>query len=277
MSKDEYLHKLNHELRKYFNEKETKVIVSDYDEYFELGAIDGKSEEDLISQFGAPEKLVAELIEDNSSIRKNSIALIKLKTYTSKAAFCALTTLVLLMGQKIGNNLLVDGAVVLAVPLLILCWIANNYSFMGHFDSKGFKAAKILCILSLIIGLIIWVADKGWLSFYIFNLNDDLPDTLLSQLGPAVASSIGLVKLISITSIIYFYFMAIKKKYYKRSSLLFLFFGIIQTCNNITTTLYDMSDPEILGISLRHALYPLIIGILATIISFLYLRMRQKG
>lgn len=277
MSKEQYLDELYHKLKPYFNDKEARVIVSDYDEYFEMGLLDGKTIDELASQFGMPDRLVAELTENSGLIRKNSMDLIRFKSTVSKSIYCVLIILILLVGQKAYNNTAVDLAVVMGIPVLIIHWIFHNYSPIEFFDSKRFSLIKKISMLPLLFGLLYWLINKGWLAIiYGGRLFEPLPKLILEQLGISLFSNIVLLILASVTFIIYFFFKSVRKKYYKSSSLIFLLFGVIQTCSNIYYSMFDLSDAEALSESLRRAAYPLIMGLAASAISLLLLSVRQK-
>lgn len=277
MSQEQYLKELYRKLKPYFNDKEAQVIVADYDEYFEMGLLDGKTIDELIQQFGAPDRLVAELTENSGLIRKNSLDLIKFKSTASKSVYCVLIILILLAGQKVYNNIAVDSAVVLGIPILIMHWIFHNYSPIEYFDSKRFAIIKRISLLPFFIGLLYWLINKGWLAvIYGGRLYEPLPNTVLNQLGGSLLSNIVLIILAAVTFIIYFFLKSVRKKYYRSSSLMFIFFGVIQTCTNIYYSMFDLSDANALSESLRRAAYPLYMGLIASAVSLLFLSVRRK-
>ena len=72
MNKVEYLDLLKDYLLKAYSEEESLEILTDYEEYFLNGKLDGKTEQEIIIELGSPKKIVNELLgQENSKDREN--------------------------------------------------------------------------------------------------------------------------------------------------------------------------------------------------------------
>lgn len=67
MKKEEFLEILRDYLEKDFSIAEIEDILRDYEEYFIDGAIEGKTEHDIILSLGSPKSIAKELIEENKN------------------------------------------------------------------------------------------------------------------------------------------------------------------------------------------------------------------
>ena len=63
MRKEDFLEILKDYLKKDFSEDEVIDILRDYEEYFVNGAIEGKSEIEIISSLGSPKEIANELLK----------------------------------------------------------------------------------------------------------------------------------------------------------------------------------------------------------------------
>lgn len=73
MRKDDFLEILRDYLKKSFSEDEITDILRDYEEYFIDGAIEGKSEMEIISGLGSPKEIATELLAENDIHNKNKV------------------------------------------------------------------------------------------------------------------------------------------------------------------------------------------------------------
>jgi len=84
LKKEDFLEILKDYLKKGFSEDEIIDILRDYEEYFIDGAIEGKSEIEIISSLGSPKEIANELLyEDN--IKKDNKVKGKLKSFFIEA------------------------------------------------------------------------------------------------------------------------------------------------------------------------------------------------
>jgi uncharacterized membrane protein len=95
MDKAKFLHILRKNLRFKLPRNEREEIIADYREYFAAGAEEGKSEEQLAVEFGAPEAIVRELMNERQtesgvadSLRQNAVRLIAALLFLLLYIFC---------------------------------------------------------------------------------------------------------------------------------------------------------------------------------------------
>jgi uncharacterized membrane protein len=69
-NKSSFMYELNWELLWKYDKKEAKDIIDDYEEYFELGLLDGKSEEDICKELGSPLDLVRAIFPETTKFRR---------------------------------------------------------------------------------------------------------------------------------------------------------------------------------------------------------------
>ena len=79
MRKDDFLEILKDYLKKSFSEDEIMDILRDYEEYFIDGAIEGKSEMEIISGLGSPKEIAAALLAESNANNKNNRSKIQSK------------------------------------------------------------------------------------------------------------------------------------------------------------------------------------------------------
>ena len=80
MKKEDFLEILKDYLKKGFSEDEIIDILRDYEEYFIDGAIEGKSEIEIISSLGSPKEIANELLAE-SNIKNENKAKGKLESF----------------------------------------------------------------------------------------------------------------------------------------------------------------------------------------------------
>ena len=79
MRKDDFLEILKDYLKNSFSQDEIIDILRDYEEYFIDGAIEGKTEMEIISGLGSPKEIAAELLAENNTNNKNNKSKIERK------------------------------------------------------------------------------------------------------------------------------------------------------------------------------------------------------
>nr|WP_164488960.1 DUF1700 domain-containing protein [Romboutsia sp. Marseille-P6047] len=73
MKKEDFLEILKDYLKKGFSEDEVMDILRDYEEYFIDGAIEGKSDMEIISGLGSPKEIANELLSESNSKNTSKI------------------------------------------------------------------------------------------------------------------------------------------------------------------------------------------------------------
>ena len=79
MRKDDFLEILKDYLKNSFSQDEIADILRDYEEYFIDGAIEGKSEMEIISGLGSPKEIAAALLAESNTNNKNDKSKIERK------------------------------------------------------------------------------------------------------------------------------------------------------------------------------------------------------
>ena len=72
MRKEDFLESLKDYLKNDFSEDEVRDILRDYEEYFVNGAIEGKSEIEIISSLGSPKEIANELLSESNMENKTT-------------------------------------------------------------------------------------------------------------------------------------------------------------------------------------------------------------
>ena len=68
-TKKEYLRELSRELANYFKKKDVRNIISDYEEFFDAGISEGKSEIEICGEFGDIQNLAREIAENQVDVK----------------------------------------------------------------------------------------------------------------------------------------------------------------------------------------------------------------
>ena len=79
MRKEDFLEILKDYLKNSFSQDEIADILRDYEEYFIDGAIEGKSEMEIISGLGSPKEIAAALLAESNTNNKNDKSKIERK------------------------------------------------------------------------------------------------------------------------------------------------------------------------------------------------------
>ena len=152
MRKDDFLDILKDYLKKSFSEDEIMDIVRDYEEYFIDGAIEGKSEMEIISGLGSPKEIAAELLAESNdrNINKNKI---KSKAESLYITFKSKTKSVL---NKFKVNLNdanhAKSRKKISFMQVLLTLILLPFAFMIAMSTIGFGASLVGSVFAAIIG-----------------------------------------------------------------------------------------------------------------------------
>ncbi|MFJ7936249.1 HAAS signaling domain-containing protein [Sporosarcina sp. NPDC096371] len=130
MNKENFLTQLHAFLKKIPN-SERQDIIQDYDEYFTIGLLDGKSEEQIAASLGSPKTLGKEL----------SAAYHLEQAETTVTTGNLMRALWAVIGLGFFNLIIVLGPFLTFVGLIVAGWIAGI----------GFTAAPLLILLNPIL------------------------------------------------------------------------------------------------------------------------------
>jgi len=73
MDREQYMKNLQDVLKERFSQRQANDILGDYSEFFDAGIAEGKSESELCTEFGSPERVAQELVSSNSEEQKTQI------------------------------------------------------------------------------------------------------------------------------------------------------------------------------------------------------------
>lgn len=167
MNKEEYLQKLEQHLKKYLSKEEIKDILMDYNEYFEDGRRQNKSDIEISAKLGDPEVIASQFTEEikEEMRKKHSDDIEKIKETTS-----SVINNIKEKAESIGKNKNIEK-------------IDKQYKNKGVLDLL-FKFAKCvvfvmicffaLCFLFTVLGVIasgIVVCIVGGILGFIFSLS----------------------------------------------------------------------------------------------------------
>ena len=202
MNKVEYLDLLKDYLLKAYSEEESLEILTDYEEYFLNGKLDGKTEQEIIIELGSPKKIVNELLgQENSKDRENSFFnktknkfdvwfenklshsnnnsivgdffdKINSKFIKQGSLIILLESLICfffaLLGLLIGSVIIVSLSAILGTSLLFLGFLSYNKNEYGQ--KNIIKIGSILNIFLMLIFVVILYVGRYRVSREIFIL-----------------------------------------------------------------------------------------------------------
>ena len=69
-NKQDYLRELSGELKGYFKKRDVRNIISDYEEFFDAGISEGKSEAEICENFGDIQNLAREIADNQTDVKR---------------------------------------------------------------------------------------------------------------------------------------------------------------------------------------------------------------
>ncbi|OEH92668.1 HAAS signaling domain-containing protein [Bacillus solimangrovi] len=156
MNKHEFFLNLEHLLAP-IPEYDRKEIIYDYEEHFEVGMENGKSENELIAELGSPQMIARDLLSDYRIERAEKDKSVK---NLSRAIFetisLSLLNIVFVLGPVIGLigvfvSLCATSIILTLSPVLMIVSILIGNSFGDVFTN--IFVAITLCSLGLIMGI----------------------------------------------------------------------------------------------------------------------------
>ena len=185
ITKSMYLKQLKKEMLRFTSRKEAVAVVKDYDEYFESGKLDGKTEAELCAQFGEPKALAAELLANTKRPYgvKNAFKNLFYEIYNRNVFYFILLFLVIKIGLESPNRSSIPWIVepvnkllklslffslneiliALVAPLILFKWIKIKDRLFTPLKTKSLDLVLKLCFAPLILGVIAWFSGKGWI------------------------------------------------------------------------------------------------------------------
>ena len=289
MNKVEYLDLLKDYLLKAYSEEESLEILTDYEEYFLNGKLDGKTEQEIIIELGSPKKIVNELLgQENSKDRENSFFnktknkfdvwfenklshsnnnsivgdffdKINSKFIKQGSLIILLESLICfffaLLGLLIGSVIIVSLSAILGTSLLFLGFLSYNKNEYGQ--KNIIKIGSILNIFLMLIFVVILYVGRYRVSREIFILGFLLLFiTVLFNIFSNLISSKGSLSL-GIISFVFIIFMIIAVFWW----IVFVAMTVVGVIVAIVLTPYTLNALAYLNMSYLWILFPIILAI----------------
>lgn len=280
MTRENFIKKLTFRLRWHFDENEVAEIISDYNEYFEVGASKGESEQRLIEEFGTPREIATTLALGWKTFLKQNfkfvthivgIMLVTLLMVTSGYWARPIEQEIYSFRNALGNGGWVSIFCAIATPIAVLVllkcqWKKEPLRVVG---AKKYVTPILLAMIILSVFLFI-------VSFLVYLFIDVLKYYISFDI--LVFCEIPLMRIIQFISILAWglstFYMRNISEYFIATH--FLLTGIVWSGLNLIAT--GSWIPEY-GYNLwfvPHQLIPLIIGIMLAIATAVVLRHKKS-
>lgn len=171
MNKEEYLQKLEQHLKKYLSKEEIKDILMDYNEYFEDGRRQNKSDIEISAKLGDPEVIASQFTEEIRKKHNDDIEKIKETTSSvinnikEKAESIGKNKNIEKMDKQYKNKGILDllFKLVKCVVFVMICFFALGFLFtvLGLIAS-----GVVVCIVGGILGFIFSLSMIGFITVF---------------------------------------------------------------------------------------------------------------
>ncbi|CAM4121308.1 DUF1700 domain-containing protein [Bacillus paramycoides] len=136
MNKEQFLRELSNQLRK-LPEEERKDILFDYEEHFQFGVEEGKTESEIIKGLGSPKVIAKELL---AMYRFDEMKKDPSTSNVTRAVMAAI-------GLSLFNFIIVLGPLIAIISIIFSLWIAGISSVVTPF----------FVILKVFMGTFLWI------------------------------------------------------------------------------------------------------------------------
>ena len=268
MSKAAYLKELKIILKNVLPEKEIKDIISDYNEYFDTGLSEGKTEMELEQEFGSPGKVLEELINDREiSFPERMNYRVKFLFQNKKISFQILSVLLFLICLFYSIHYPVyDMIFAIILPLLLI--FSDPISLINTKNKIPEKmVVTILFILSIpvLIGLLVYDALH-------------LEGTIAKQLNGIAFEFSILINLLFIILFLFTVWILLSSNQHNHPNWLFFYlFGALMTVLNIQHALSNIQSFDQLHQNIYRGLYPFALGSMLSFVVMVIIRAVQKN
>ena len=268
LNKKEYLRELSDELRGYFKRKDVKNIIADYNEFFDAGISEGRSEDEICEEFGDVQNLAREIAENQTDVKR--------KTYNKKYIIVGSFAVVIFFMFFIMNEVLMITSYhfyfdsflyqlsktgIIIVPPLILMLIKFYKKYEININEK------ILFIFACIpVAIILFLH----IQFILFNqAPPGHPVRIMWEASILLFS----IKVLSIFSIAVITILNLRKEnpdYINIASSSFILTGVYQTFNTILCLIGDMDEIIPFLLKLFNSFIPLCVGLVIAALLYLF-------
>jgi uncharacterized membrane protein len=284
MNKADFLINLKRSLKKNLSKEEAEEIIRDYNEYFETGMADGKTEEELICEFGSPDMIAKELMMDKPLSRKQNESIIKFPylniRISLKAILAVLFLLILFYYASLRHNPLsffADEVFAVIIPLSLVFFI---YKHKCKFQVRLFTRINypvyiiILTLLSVLIAILI-----GFMIYIRVYLNENMNNLMNTpQIESLISHSLGYMmnSLYILIPATFIWIVLMTNQRIRSVSFLFYPFGAFLSSlllrDQFTTMSGDVFSRERLSDVIFKSLFPIAFGMFLSVISYVIIR-----
>jgi len=274
MTKEKYLKELRSKLRFKHSQTTINSVLKDYNEYFQVGLSNGESVDEMINRLGTSQEVVIALESEADSyalpkyISRVFISLI-LVYFSYFTPFYIDSNI-----KQITINSLFGVAGAFGFWLLI----NGSFSFSSIHEIKTMinkKRLSRMVTTNLILYLFLLIVIVG--SVFYFTSNSELPPFITKNylriyIDLLAHSFVLFIPVIVLT------FMEARKKYINLLPFIFVEFGFLQSIR-VLFHLYGYTDKMFTGIHLHYlvsSLIPVVVGILAALLTYKITRMYQN-
>jgi len=147
-----------------------KDILQDYDDYFKIGEIDGKSEQDVILELGSPRMIAQERLAERQTVHSATDSVdpvYKHKSNTAQSLFLAIVlilfNLIIIAGPFFGLLGVLVGfwAIAISFTLAPFAWLFSFFLQPGIDIWAEFFVVLTLASIGILIGVAMVFITKG--------------------------------------------------------------------------------------------------------------------
>jgi hypothetical protein len=149
MDREQYIKNLKDALKESFAQQQANDILADYSEFFDAGIAEGKSESELCAEFGSPEKVAMELMNETIGAKKVRFQkqCVKITAIVFNIAILAYSIFYLFQNGH-PNNVILTFLLAILPQLIISIEISNRHADFSSTKTNKYhwmKKAVLIC------------------------------------------------------------------------------------------------------------------------------------
>jgi len=172
MDREQYIKNLQDVLKERFSQQQANDILADYSEFFDAGIAEGKSESELCTEFGSPERVALELVNSNSTEQQRWPTHLRLKVIFILTAIANLMLLPFICWSYSVFPSVYIFLLPFALQAIIIVGTSHNITTISADSSKlcrmrqgwfcGWRLVVLLLVLSSVLACqCIWLNNRG--------------------------------------------------------------------------------------------------------------------
>ncbi len=274
MTKTEYLQALTAALEKGLPIQDIYEITADYAEYFDTGMQEGKTEDELTSEFGLPATVAQELLRDKKDVstEKARHEYVRLRAILGRilAAAGVIAILFVLNFKQVRlSRYGIDILLTTVLPILLLVGGYHKLFKPRLQKAPHFYIAATVVLLGV---LTLFIASLAQMLLNAFSFVDYILSPEI--LGMFMSAITSLTVLLIVCAVLWL--LHLSAAYAWAKGLLFYPLGAFFTLSDISLLLREMVSPETLAAGIYRSLLPVAVGIVLTIVFALFF-IRKQG